>query len=66
MTLDQINALLEEYDRPDDCTCDGVHTSAVGREVPDMVLRHIIIDRSVCPAERRAIDRILTAREVNL
>jgi hypothetical protein len=61
----QIERLMARINRPDDCTCDGHHTvDATG--VDNRALVHLILDRSLCRAERRALDRILTGREASL
>lgn len=48
--------------KPYDCTCDGLHTTTVGPEIDLPAL--IDLERRVggCPAETRALVRILASR----
>jgi hypothetical protein len=47
--------------KPGDCTCCGCHTDAVDPTISDYGLR-VLIDTIDCPAERRALTRILYGR----
>jgi hypothetical protein len=49
--------------KPADCVCCGCHTDDVDRAIPDDHLRVMIRDER-CPAERRALARILLSRAV--
>lgn len=46
--------------RPADCTCHGFHTDGADRDVTNATLV-AIRDMETCPAERRALDRIINS-----
>lgn len=48
-------------DKPRDCVCCGCHTDEVHESIGDFHLTDMI-DAAQCPAERRALERILASR----
>lgn len=50
---------LPPHPRPADCTCHGFHTDAVD-ETFTIALVASILEAERCPAERRALARILS------
>lgn len=46
---------------PDDCTCGYPHEDGVESAIPDASIA-ILIDLADCPAEKRALRRILASR----
>lgn len=54
-------------DRPADCTCDGYHTDAApGIDTATLISLRDWPFEVMCPAEKRALNRIIVTRRVSL
>lgn len=53
--------LTRRHQPPSDCTCDGFHTDAADVSVSNATL-HVLVEMERCPAERRALLRIIARR----